>query len=121
PQAEMGYYAERTPDLPQTVRFLVDVIKNSQQDDALGEYAIAQAFEASRASPVHEERARSIAADLADNVTPQLVRNFRSALLKLRNEGLAAKLYERKDRVFARILPGYEANGRDPESRSFVI
>src|SRR5205814_2695675 len=63
-QAEMGYYAERTPDLPQTVRFLVDVIKNSQQDDALGEYAIAQAFEASRASPVHEERARSIAADL---------------------------------------------------------
>jgi hypothetical protein len=62
----IGYYAERTPELPQTVRFVVGVIKDGQPDRALGEYVMAQAFGESRASLTYEARAEGIAADLAD-------------------------------------------------------
>ena len=49
-QGRVGYYAERTPELPQTVRFVVGVIKDGQPDRALGEAVMAQAFGESRAS-----------------------------------------------------------------------
>ena len=49
-QGRVGYYAERTPELPQTVRFVVGVIKDGQPYLALGEAVMAQAFGESRAS-----------------------------------------------------------------------
>ena len=49
-QGRVGYCAERTPELPQTVRFVVGVIKDGQPDRALGEAVMAQAFGESRAS-----------------------------------------------------------------------
>ena len=117
-----GYYAERTPELPQTVRFVVGVIKGGQSDRALGEYVMAQAFGESRASQTYEARAEGIAADLADGQPPELVRRFRGAMLDLRRDPrLIDRLYERKDRVHARLLPGYEAKGLDREGSFFVI
>ena len=38
-----GYYAERTPELPQTVRFVVGVVKGGAVDRSLGEYVLAHA------------------------------------------------------------------------------
>ena len=49
-QGRVGYYVERNPELPQTVRFVVGVIKDGQPDRALGEAVMAQAFGESRAS-----------------------------------------------------------------------
>ncbi len=40
---ELGYYAERTPELPQTLKFVIDLLKTSPREPALGEYAIAPA------------------------------------------------------------------------------
>ncbi|HEX6178692.1 MAG TPA: hypothetical protein VF057_10065, partial [Thermoanaerobaculia bacterium] len=40
----MGYYAERTPELPQTVRFVVNELKTAPRDPGLADYAVAQVF-----------------------------------------------------------------------------
>ena len=82
----VGYYAERTPELPQTVRFVIGVIKDGQRDPSLGEYVMAQAFGESRASQTYEARAEGIAADLADGQPPEAVRRFRTAILALRSD-----------------------------------
>ena len=121
-QASVGYYAERTPELPQTVRFVVDLVKSGKPDPALGEYVMAQAFSETRASQSYEARAEGIAADLADGQPPQMVRQFRQALLELRrNPKLVDLLFERKDRVHARLLPGYDRQGLDTEAGSFIV
>ncbi|HEY6087103.1 MAG TPA: hypothetical protein VIV84_05130 [Burkholderiaceae bacterium] len=118
----VGYYAERTPELPQTVRFVVGVVKDGKPDRALGEYVMAQAFGESRASLTYEARAEGIAADLADGQPPELVRRFRTSILELRRDPrLVDKLYERKDRVHARLLPGYAAKGLDRSDVSFFV
>ncbi|MES2958949.1 MAG: hypothetical protein V4792_12220 [Pseudomonadota bacterium] len=120
--SRIGYYAERTPELPQTVRFVVGVIKDGKPDPALGEYVMAQAFGESRASLTYEARAEGIAADLADGQPPEMVRRFRAAILELRRDPrLVDKLYARKDRVHARLLPGYDAKGLDRSGGSFFV
>jgi len=118
----IGYYAERTPELPQTVRFVVGIVKDGQPDRALGEYVMAQAFDESRASLTYEARAEGIAADLADGQPPELVRRFRNSILELRRDPrLVDKLYARKDRVHARMLPGYGAGGLDTARGIFFV
>ena len=117
-----GYYAERTPELPQTVRFVIGVIKDGARDPSLGEYVMAQAFGESRASLTYEARAEGIAADLADGQPPDVVRRFRTAILALRSDPqLVDQLYERKDRVHSRLLPGYDAKGLDRTDGSFFV
>lgn len=121
-QGRVGYYAERTPELSQTVRFVIGVIKDGQPEPTLGEYVMAQAFGESRASLTYEARAEGIAADLADGQPPELVRRFRSSILELRRDPrLIDKLYARKDRVHARLLPGYGAQGLDRIGGSFFV
>ncbi len=120
--ASTGYYAERTPELPQTVRFAIGVVRNGRPDPALGEYVMAQAFGETRASQTYEARAEGIAADLADGQPPALVRQFRTAILALRSDPqLVDKLFARKDRVHARLLPGYDAAGLDTVGGSFLV
>ncbi len=105
-----GYYAERMPEIPQTLHFAIDVIKKGPRDPQFGEYAIALAFQPSYAADSYEDRAESIASDLTDGVTPAKVRKFRESLLALRREpALADELFKRMDAVYARILPGYGA------------
>lgn len=103
-----GLYVERTPDLPQTVRFAAGFVKDATIDRTLGEYVMAQAFSETRASETYESRAEGLAADLADGQPPEQVRAFRKAMLELRKDPkLVEKLFERKDRVHARTIPGY--------------
>jgi Zn-dependent M16 (insulinase) family peptidase len=105
----MGYYAERTPELPQTVRFVVNELKNAPRDPSLGDYAVAQVFNEFRSAATYENRAEGMAADLADNQTPDQVRKFRQSILELRKDpNLGAKLFDRKDAVYARFIPGYD-------------
>lgn len=105
-----GYYAERMPEIPQTLHFAIDVIKKGPRDPQFGEYAIALAFLPSNAADSYEDRAEAIAANLTDGVTPDKVRKFRENLLALRREPtLADELFKRMDAVYAKILPGYGA------------
>ncbi len=109
------YYAERTPELPQTLSFVVNALKTAPRNKSLAEYALAQVFSGTRAGSSFESRTAAMAADLADGLSPSAVRAFRSNVLKLREKpNLDAELYQRMDTGYARVLPGY--GGKQPAS-----
>jgi len=119
----MGYYAERTPELPQTVKFVVNELKSAPRDPKLADYALAQVFGEFRSAATYEARAEGMAADLADQQTPELVRAFRQSILNLRKDpNLGNILFDRKDAVYGRLLPGYNVKTADvPDGSYFVI
>jgi len=103
----LRYYAERTPELPQTMRFVIDQLKSAVPDPSLVDYAIAQAFGGTRSANSYESRGELMAQNLADGLTPEVVSRFHQAVLELRSTGdLAAELYRRKDAVSSAVLPG---------------
>lgn len=109
-----GYYAERTPEIPQTVKFVVDTLESAERDPRLGDYAVAQVFGESRAAGTYESRAEGMAHDLADNQPPEQVRKLRASILELRKDpNLGNLLFDRKDAVYGRMLPGYNVKGAD--------
>ncbi|HYR42340.1 MAG TPA: hypothetical protein VER98_04925, partial [Terriglobia bacterium] len=118
-----GYYAERTPELPQTIRFVIDELKSAKPDLSLTEYAVAQSFGESRAAASYESRAEAMAEDLADGQAPDTVRQFRESILQLRRSPtLGEALFARKDRVLAQFLPGYNPGWKPaPGGVYFVI
>ncbi|HUP50681.1 MAG TPA: hypothetical protein VNA04_18045 [Thermoanaerobaculia bacterium] len=121
----MGYYAERTPELPQTVHFVVNELKSAARDPRLADYAVAQVFSPAenRAAAGYEARAEGIAADLADEQPPDMVRRFRRSILELRKDPrLGDILFDRKDRVYGRFIPGYNGKaGEVPGGIFFVV
>jgi hypothetical protein len=115
----LGYYAERCPRLPQTLRFVIDQLRQAEPDPNLVRYSLATAFQ-SRVADGYEERASAMAADLADGVTPDLVRGFRSRLLELaKRANLAPALFARLVAVDGKVLPGMTK--LDPAGIYFVI
>lgn len=118
------YYSVRgSPELPQTLRFAMDVLKKTRPDAAIAEYAVAEAFRGSRAGDSYEWRVEAMANDLADGITPALVTRFRTAILELhRSPGLAEELHRRLTRVYARVMPGLGASVKDvPGGVYFII
>lgn len=117
------YYAERCPDLAQTMEFVVNELKNAPYDTSLAEYAIAQAFGSYRSGSRYEARGEAIAGDLADGVTPDAVRSFRQGILALRDSrDLYAELHERMPYVYGGVLPGYGPSEDEvPGAIPFVI
>jgi hypothetical protein len=111
----VGYYAERTPEIPQTLHFVINTIKGSPRDTTLADYTIAQAFGEFRSSQTYETRAEAMAADIADGQPPDEVRKFRASILELRKDpALGDMLFDRKDKVYARAIPEYGGvRGRD--------
>ena len=101
-------YAERTPELPQTLRFVVDELKSAPKPEAaLVEYAIAESFAATRAASPYEARGEGMAADLADGLSPEVVARFHRGILELRSTpDLTAELYRRMNVAYGRVLPG---------------
>jgi hypothetical protein len=114
------YYAERTPELPQTLRFVIGELKKVQDDPKLAEYALAEAFREIRSAQDYEARGEAMAADLADGFTPEVVVRFQKALLALRSDpNLSRELFRRMPRVYARVLPGLGAPVKEVEDGCF--
>ncbi|HEV7843493.1 MAG TPA: hypothetical protein VGO69_07330, partial [Pyrinomonadaceae bacterium] len=118
----LSYYAERTPELPQTLRFVIDELKRAQKDPNLVEYAVAQVFTQFRSASEYEVRGEAMASDLTDGITPDAVRRFRRAVLELRaTPNLADELYKRMGDVYARVLPGYGVKAKDVQGGVFYV
>jgi Zn-dependent M16 (insulinase) family peptidase len=102
------YYAERTPELPQTMKFVIgELARAGEPGEALIEYAVAGAFSETRAASPYETRGEAMAENLADGLTPEVVSRFRKALLELRKTpGLGKELHERMKKVYGSVLPG---------------
>lgn len=106
-QGRFVYYAERTPEVPQTLRFVIDTLDGAPKDPAQVEFALANLF-SSRAASGYEARATAMADDLADGITPAKVKAFRSRVLALRmRPDLAQAVYARLSDAVSPILPGY--------------
>lgn len=104
----LTYYAERVPELPQTLRFVIDELRASPRDAALTEYAVAMAFRGIRSAHLYESRGEAMAGNIADGLDPEVVRGFLSGILALRRApGLADQLYARMEAVYGQVLPGY--------------
>ena len=115
------YYAERTPELPQTLGFVAQEIKKPFQDASLSEYVVALSFN-SRASSPYEQRGEAMATNLADGLTPETVAQFRRGILNLRKmPNLAEELYKRKNKVYEQILPGYGIKGKDVAGANYFV
>jgi Zn-dependent M16 (insulinase) family peptidase len=118
-EGTLHYYAERCPVLPQTLRFVIDQLKKAKPDPNIARYAIAKAFD-SRVAIGFEARASAMAANLVDQVTPEIVRAFRTRVLDAaKNPDLADALFGRMEAVYGRVLPGY--GKPDPSAIYFVI
>jgi hypothetical protein len=118
----IDYYAERTPELPQTLQFVISELKKAKPDPALVEYAIALSFAQFRAASQYEERGRAMADDIADGVPPEKVRRFRQGLLELRKmPNLSDELFKRMPRVYGSVLPGYGTKASDVKGGIFYV
>jgi len=118
-----GYYAERMPEVPQTLHFAIDVVKKGPRDPSMGEYVVALAFGESNASNSYESRAEAIAGDLTDGLPPEKVKQFRQGILALRRDpSLSSELFGRVDAVYGKFLPGYGPKAKDsPASVYYMI
>lgn len=118
----LNYYAERCPTLPQTLKFVIDELKRAPNDPALVEYAIAQAFSGSRAAASYESRGESMAADLADGLTPDDVTQFRRAILALRSApNLGTELHNRLASVCGKVMPGFGPRSGDVADGVYMV
>jgi Zn-dependent M16 (insulinase) family peptidase len=117
------YYAERTPLLPQTMKFVIDELEKVKPDPSIARYAVATAF-SSRVASSYEARASAMAANLVDGQTPDLVKAFRIRVQALaKDPDLATKLFARLESTYGKVLPGYGVSKTkpDPKATYFVI
>jgi hypothetical protein len=123
-RGRLNYYAERCPDLAQTVEFVVNELKSAPDDSALAEYALAQVFGSYRAGSRYEARGEAMASDLEDGITPEVVRDFRTGVLELRDASdLYRELSSRMESTYGGVLPGYGAgvSKAGVDAVSFII
>jgi hypothetical protein len=105
----VNYYAERCPDLVQTMSFVTGLVRDSAalDDPYLAEYCVANAVTWSRASDEYESRTRAAADDMKDGDTPERVARFRSAVLALKDRpGLWTSMKPKIVGAAGRVLPG---------------
>ena len=118
----VSYYAERTPELPQTLKFVINEIRRGPVDTTLADYALAVAFEEGRAALTYEARGESMASDLADGITPAAVRRFREKMLATRTiPRLADSLFARMPAVYSTVLPGFDRTQPVPEGAVYMV
>jgi hypothetical protein len=118
----LNYYAERTPELPQTLKFVIAELNKVQPDAALTDYAIAGAFDGTRSASPYEERGESMASDLADGLAPDVISRFHQAILDLRKDtGLGAELFRRMNAVYGTVLPGMNVKAGDVHGGVYFV
>ncbi len=118
----IGWYAERTPELPQTLRFVIEELKKAKPDPGLVEYTIAMAFQQFRSASPYETRGEQMADDIADGLGPDTVRRFRQSILALRQDPkLLDELFQRMPKVYGSILPGYGVRAKDVRGGVFYV
>jgi hypothetical protein len=105
------------------MQFVVDELRKAEDDPSLAEYAVAQAFVGNRAGSRYEQRGEAMASDLADGITPEVVKLFREAILRLRSDkNLYQKLSSRMEATYGEVLPGYGPRSEDiPGGIYFII
>ncbi|MDD2772597.1 MAG: hypothetical protein PHP45_02760 [Elusimicrobiales bacterium] len=101
---KINYYAERCPDLVRTLAFVSSAAAQAKSSEKYhADYALSNSFSDYRGGDTTSARGYAAASDMADGITPAVVRRFKSALLA------AAKKPDAPEKMNARLL---EAAGR---------
>ncbi|UCC44631.1 MAG: hypothetical protein JSU65_01500, partial [Candidatus Zixiibacteriota bacterium] len=101
------YYAERCPDIAETMRFVVGELQSAEPNPNLVDYAVAQVFGFSRAPSRYEQRGEAMAANLTDGTTPDVVRRFREKVLEARDQdNLFDDIVSRMETAYGPVLIG---------------
>ncbi len=102
------YYADKCPDPAQTLRFAADTAAAFRLDDPFFlEYSLADAFNEYRAAQDFSSRGAALADDLRDGNRPEVVRAYKTALLRLAREpGTLEEVRKRLQPALGRILIG---------------
>jgi predicted secreted protein len=120
-----NYYADRCPDPAQTLRFVAEVAASFKVDDTfLLEYSLADAFNEYRAGQDFSSRGAALDDDLQDGNRPEVVRAFKSAILRVAREpGTLDEVRSRFQAVLGRILIGVPGGkvSASPEASAFFI
>ena len=117
-----SYYAERCPDVAETMRFVVQTLQEATENAQLADYAIAQVFGHSRAPSRYEDRGRAMAADLTDGFGPERVRAFREQVLALRDSAdLYDALVAHMATAYGPVLIGYGEPTAKAQGTNFLI
>lgn len=125
-EGRANYYAERCPDLVQTMTFVTGLVKDAAalDDPFLAEYCVANAVTYSRESDEYESRTRAAADDVVDGDTPGRVARYRRAILTLRRDdpNLWESMKTSVVPMTGRVLPGVGPASRDvPGGLFFTI
>ena len=117
----LSYYADKSPSLPETLKFVIAQINKAEPDPALVDYALSQVFYSNAAS-TFIGRGQSIAYSIANGEPPEVVRKFRQAILKLRSKpNLANLLFERMKPEYAKVLPGLGVKSKDVSGGIYFV
>jgi hypothetical protein len=123
-RGRVRYYAERCPDLVQTMRFVAGLAANTKLDDPfIVEYSLANAFGDYRGAGGFEARGEELDDDLADGRPPEIVKGFKLALIELAKSPDAASLLAARARAaVGRVVVGLGPKVADaPGASAFVI
>jgi Zn-dependent M16 (insulinase) family peptidase len=121
-RGHVGYYADRCPDLAQTLKFVDGLASSPIDDPSLIRYSLASAFY-TRATDDFSSRGAALAEDLADGTTPERVSGFLRLLLDVAREpGVLERVRQRVPDAVGRVLVGYGRKVADsPRALAFVI
>ena len=122
-EGRVSYYAERCPDLVQTMSFVAGLVKDAGRldDPYLVEYGVANAVTWSRESDEFESRTRAAADEWADGDTPERVARWRAAVLAMRSRPDAWTLMRPQVvPMTGRVIPGTGPRARDVEGAVFL-
>jgi hypothetical protein len=119
------YYADKCPDPTQTLRFAAGVAADFRLNDPFFlEYSLADAFNEYRAGQDFSSRGAALADDLNTGNRPEIVRAFKSALLRAAREpGTLEAVRARFQTTLGRIivgLPGGKVSA-SPDAAAFFI
>jgi Zn-dependent M16 (insulinase) family peptidase len=118
----LSYYAERCPDVAETMKFVAGFLKDSEPDSSYVDYCVAQIFSASRAQSRYEPRGEMMAGNLADGRTPEKIKAFRQKVLDIRKtDGLFEKLVSRMEQSYGPVLIGYGPPVTQSEEGFFLL
>ncbi|MFH2036333.1 MAG: hypothetical protein ABIJ45_08020, partial [Candidatus Zixiibacteriota bacterium] len=116
------YYAERCPDIAETMKYVVDQMKNADDDPSLVDYSVAQVFGYSRAPSRYESRGYEMAKDLVHNRTPEKISNFRQRVLNYKNEeGVYFDIKTHLEDAYGPVLIGYGQPLSESHDGNFFI
>jgi Zn-dependent M16 (insulinase) family peptidase len=117
---QFSFFVQKTPELQQTLQFVISELKRATYDSSMLGYVLSLGVSGIRSPDKYDLRGEQMSFDLVEGRNPEMIRAFRSALLKLGKEpGVMKEIYSRKDKVNEMVLPGYGIPSSQVKGGSF--